>query len=401
MNVEKLTVPALVCGLLLAGAGTASAAVTWSAANSTATGDQDNAAVSAVRDGWTAVVWEDDRDDATPADPLHSDVWVRLFKDGASRYEKKLSAGGSGNWRHVQPDVALHDDGSAVVVWAEDADGNGYYNIQVRALSNTGAVSGSAVANADASGQQSAPAVGADPDGAGFAVAWEDQQTSAAATVRVAGFASITTKSYEVRAHAAGGTHQRPDVAVGAAGNAVVAWAEDGDGDGVFDVARKVLTPTGGVKVAQATANATTTGQQRRPSVAANFNGDFAVAWETDHTGTAAVGVRSFSAAGAARTASDTALPGADPQVGVDDQLGVVVAWAQAQDVVAQGLNPDGTVEGRLPRRTTVSTATGRQDEPALGVDAWGRITVVYTDDNDGNGFDQVYLGTGLVNSTW
>jgi hypothetical protein len=398
--VKKLTIITAVA-LMLLGAGTASAAATWIAANSTATGDQDNAAVSAVRNGWTAVVWEDDRDSTTPTDPVHSDVWVRLFKDGVSRYEKKLSTGGTGNWRHVQPDVAVHDNGTAVVVWADDGDGNGYYNIQVRELGTTGTVTGSARANANTDGQQLDPAVAADPDTSGFAVVWEDKQSTTNPTVRIAGFASITSKTYEAQVNTTGGTHQRPDVAMGAAGNAIVVWDEDGDGNAFFNIGRKVLTPAGGVKVAQRAVNANGGGQQRRPVVAANFNGDHAVAWETDHTGTAQVAVRSFNAAGTARTATDTLLVGVDPQIGIDDQLNVVVSSVEAQDVVTQGLNPDGTVAGRLPRQPTVSTATGRQDEPALGVDAWGRITIAYTDDNDGNGFDQVYLGTGLVNSTW
>ncbi|WP_267938398.1 hypothetical protein [Saccharothrix sp. S26] len=402
---KKLTMmiaaPVLAAPLLLGAATTASAAATWTTANSTATGDQDNAAVSAVRNGWTAVVWEDDRDDTTPDDPAHSDVWVRLFKDGVSRYEKKLSTGGTGTWRHVQPDVAVHDNGSAVVVWADDGDGNGYYNIQVRELNTSGTVTGSARANAGTDGQQLNPAVAADPDGTGFAVVWEDKQTSTNPTVRIAGYASVTAKTYEAQVHTAGGTHQRPDVAMGAAGNAIVVWDEDGDGNGYFNIGRKILTPSGGAKLAQGVANATGDGQQRRPVVAANFNGDHAVAWETDHTGTAQVGVRSFTAGGAARTAADAVLAGADPQIGIDDQINVVVSAVDAQDVVTQGLNADGSVTGRLPRQATVSTATGRQDEPALGVDAWGQITVVYTDDNDGNGFDQIYLGTGLSNSTW
>ncbi|MBB5800787.1 hypothetical protein F4560_000555 [Saccharothrix ecbatanensis] len=397
---KKLTIITAVA-LMLLGAGTASAAATWIAANSTATGDQDNAAVSAVRNGWTAVVWEDDRDSTTPTDPVHSDVWVRLFKDGVSRYEKKLSTGGTGNWRHVQPDVAVHDNGTAVVVWADDGDGNGYYNIQVRELGTTGTVTGSARANANTDGQQLDPAVAADPDTSGFAVVWEDKQSTTNPTVRIAGFASITSKTYEAQVNTTGGTHQRPDVAMGAAGNAIVVWDEDGDGNAFFNIGRKVLTPAGGVKVAQGAVNANGGGQQRRPVVAANFNGDHAVAWETDHTGTAQVAVRSFNAAGTARMATDTLLAGVDPQIGIDDQLNVVVSSVEAQDVVTQGLNPDGTVAGRLPRQPTVSTATGRQDEPALGVDGWGRITIAYTDDNDGNGFDQVYLGTGLVNSTW
>ncbi|WP_235921441.1 hypothetical protein [Lentzea tibetensis] len=362
------------------------AAPTWTTANSDSTGDQDNAAVSATRNGFTVVVWEDDRDTATPNDPVHSDVWIRLFSDGVSRYEKKISAGGTGNWRHVQPDVALHEDGTAVVVWAEDPDGNGFYNIAVRSVSPAGAVTGTGTANASSDGQQLNPAVAADPDTAGFAVVWEDKQATTDPTVRVAGFSSLSAKTYETQVHAAGGTHQDPDVAMGAAGNAIVVWEADGD------VGRKILTPSGGVKLAQGVANTVTAGAQRKPAVAANFNGDFVVAWEG--------GARSFSAAGVAGSA-DVAIPGADPQAGIDDQRNAVVSWTQATDVYAQGLNVDGTVTGRLPRQLTVQTAAGRQDEPALGVDPWGQITVAYTDDRDGNGFDQVYLGTGMVNTEW
>ncbi|MBB5960165.1 hypothetical protein FHS29_006788 [Saccharothrix tamanrassetensis] len=392
---------ALTAVLVLVCTGTASAAVTWTTANSTATGDQDNAAVSTVRNGYTAVVWEDDRDSATPADPVHSDVWIRLFKDGVSRYEKKLSAGGTGDWRHVQPDVSLHDDGSAVVVWSEDPDGNGFYNIAVRVVRTDGTIAGSATANASSDGQQSVPAVAADPDTAGFAVTWEDKQSTTEPTVRVAGFASVSSKTYEAQVHTAGGTHQRPDVAMGAAGNAIVVWDEDGDGNGFFNVARKILTPSGGVKLAQGAVNVSGGGQQRHASVAANFNGDFAVSWESDHTGTLQTAVRSFNAAGTAQSTVDTLVDGTDPQIGIDDQRGVVVTSVVASDVHTQGLNPDGSVTGRLPRQATDQTVTGRQDEPAIGVDAWGLITVAYTDDNDGNGFDQVYLGTGWQNSSW
>src|SRR5215475_6688664 len=154
-----------IIGLALAGitvtaapafaAGTTPADITWTVANSVATGDQDNSALAAVRTGYTAVVWEDDRDSTNPEDPVHSEIFVRLYRDGTSLFEKKLSTGGTGNWRHVQPDVALHEDGSAVVIWAEDPDGNGFYNIAVRTLNTAGTVTGSATANANSAGQQS------------------------------------------------------------------------------------------------------------------------------------------------------------------------------------------------------------------------------------------------------
>ncbi|MGW4209012.1 hypothetical protein ACWEIJ_13580 [Lentzea sp. NPDC004789] len=369
----------LIATLLLAPAPT-----TWSTVNSDSTGDQDNAAVSATRTGYTAVVWEDDRDTTTPSDPVHSDVWIRLYKDGTSLYEKKLSTGGTGNWRHWQPDVALHEDGTAVVVWSEDPDGNGFYNIAVRSVSPSGTVSGSGTANASADGQQYFPSVAADPDTGAFAVTWEDKQGTDPPTVRVSGFASISSKTYETQVNNAGGTHAKPQVAMGAAGNAIVVWEADAN------IARKILTPSGAVKLAQ-----TTTGQGKHPDVAAGFNGDFAVAWEQS-----GVKTQSFTAAGTTRgaTASTT---GSDPQIGIDDQLGVAVTTAEAQDVYTVVYNPDGTTTGRPARQLTVSNAAGRQDEPAVAVDPWGQITVVYTDDNDGNGFDQVYLGTGLTTQAW
>ncbi|WP_018349814.1 hypothetical protein [Longispora albida] len=404
---RKLTLLAGVAGLAILAVpgtahadGTTPADITWTVANSVATGDQDNAALAATRTGYTAVVWEDDRDSTSPGDPVHSEVFLRLYKDRAPLWEKKLSAGGTGSWRHVQPDVALREDGTAVVVWAEDPDGNGVYNITVRTVSAAGTVTGSATANASSAGQQLNPAVAADPDGSGFAVVWEDKQTATAPTVRVAGFSTVTTKTYEAQVHASGGTHQRPDVAMGAAGNAIVAWDEDGDGNAFFNIGLKILTPGGGVKLAQGVANSNGGGQQRHPSAAANANGDFVVAWETDHTGTPQNAARSFTAAGTARSA-DVLLPGSDPQAGIDDQGYAVVSWTAASDVHAQGLNPDGTVTGRLLVLRLNATATGRQDEPALAVSPWGEIVSAFTDDQDSNGFDQVYLGTGLVNTVW
>jgi hypothetical protein len=82
-------------------------------ANSAARGDQDGAAVAANRTGYLAVAWEDDQDGATPQDTAHTEVFLRLYQDGASRYEKKISSSGAGSWRHVQPDVALDDAGNA------------------------------------------------------------------------------------------------------------------------------------------------------------------------------------------------------------------------------------------------------------------------------------------------
>jgi hypothetical protein len=133
--------------------------------------------------------------------------------------------------------------------------------------------------------------------------------------------------------------------------------------------------------------------------VAANFNGDFVVGWETDHLGDDQIGVRSFTATGTAP--AEVFLPGNDPQVGLDDQRYAVAYWTLTDDVYLQGLNPDGTTNGRQPRVRANPVTTGRQTQPALAVDPYGRITLTHADDPEPDAFDEVTIGTGLTNSTW
>ncbi|MFC3505294.1 hypothetical protein ACFOOK_30630 [Micromonospora krabiensis] len=391
------------------------AAVTWTTANSNSSGDQDRPAIVANRNGHVAVVWEDDRDSSAPEDDTHSEIYLRLFTNGTSSYEVKLSGGGASGaaWRHVSPDVGLDDRGNAVVVWAADGDGNGYYNIQYRVVSPAGTVLGSGQANANANGQQVWPKVAVDPDGAptsaavGFTVAWEDVQGTSPATVRAAGFTGPTTKAYEVAASQTTGSHHRPDVAVSASGEALVVWDEDADANGAYNVGlTRLARANGAVVLSRRTANGQNGGQQQRASVAANFAGDFTVAWESDHTGTRGVWARSFTAAGAARHGEVEVSAGAGaPGVGIDDQDNVVVGWTvgsgAASDVWARGLNPDGTSAGRLAAQALSQTTAGRQEQMAIATSPWGEVAVCYTDDNDGNTFDQVLLGLGATNSTW
>jgi hypothetical protein len=400
---------------VLAGPATAGGPTSFVVANSVATGDQDNAAVAANRIGDVAVAWEDDRDSTNPGDDTHSEIFLRLFRNGTSAYELKLSAGGTSGaaWRHVQPDVGLDDRGNAVVVWAEDPDGNGFYNITYRVVSPTGSVLGSGQANASADGQQIHPRVGVDPDGAptapaavAFSVVWEDIQGSAPATVKAAGFTATTTKAYEVTVNATGGSHHNPDVAVSASGDATVVWDEDTDNNGFFNIGLvRLAKANGSIVLSRRSANTNGSGQQQRPAIAASFNGDFVVAWESDHTATLGVWARSFTAAGtgvAPEVEISTGTGAGAPTVGIDDQTDAVVGWSVAgadPAVWARGLNADGTFAGRLPAQSFSQVATGRQEQLAVASSPFGVITAGYTDDNDGNSFDQVVLSLGASNA--
>jgi hypothetical protein len=301
------------------------------------------------------------------------------------------------------------------VVWADDPDGNGYYNIPYRVVSPTGTVTGSGTANASSSGQQIGPKVSVDPDGAptsttavAFTVVWEDIQATTPAVVKAAGFVSATAKAYELTVNAMGGSHHRPDVAVSASGDAVIVWDEDTDGNNFYNIGlTRLAKATGSVVLSRRSANTLGDGQQWHASVAADFNGDFVVAWESDHTGTQGIWARSFLADGTGRHIEvpvSTGTGAGSPRVGIDDQANAVVGWTVADAdpaVWAGGLNPDGTTTGRLPSQPLSQVTIGSQEQMAVTASPFGELAVAYTDDNDGNTFDQVILGLGASNSDW
>jgi hypothetical protein len=408
---------AVVASVSFAAPAAAAGVTTWQAANSTSTGDQDGPAIATNRNGDVAVAWEDDRDATNPGDNTHSEIYLRAFHNGVSRYEIKVSAGGTAgvNWKHITPDVGLDDRGNAVVVWSDDPDGNGFYNVPYRVVSPAGAIIGSGSANASSDGQQIGPKVAVDPDGApssttavAFTVVWEDIQGTAAATVRAAGFTATTTKAYEVQVNAAGGAHHRPDVAVSASGDALVAWDEDTDGNGFYNIGlTRLAKANGAIVLTRRSANTLGDGQQRHPAVAADFNGDFVVAWESDHNGTQGVWARSFRPDGTGRHAEvqvSSQTGAGSPTVGIDDQTNAVVGWnvpGTDPSVWARGVNSDGTTAGRLPTQNFSQVTAGRQEQLAVSSSAWGELVAAYTDDNDGNTFDQIIMGLGATNSDW
>jgi len=391
------------------------AAPTWVTANSASTGDQDAPSIATNRNGYVAVAWEDDRDTDNATDNVHSEIYVRVFRNGTALYEKKVSAGGSTgitNWRHLHPDVGLDDNGNAVVVWQDDPDGNGYYNIPYRVLNTAGTVTATGNANTSTGGQQINPRVSVDPDGApvsravAFTVAWEDIQTGADPTVKAAGYTGPTTRAWEVTASPTTGQHHNPDVAVSASGDAVVVWDDDTDVNLAFNVDLVRLSRTSGaVTLSRRAANSTTDGQQTHASVAANFNGDFAVAWESDHTGTLGAWTRNFTSTGTPRYDDvQVAAGGLAPSIGIDDQAQTVVGWtvqATDLDVWVRGFGTDGTDTGRLSAQQLSSLPAGRQEQMTVAVSPFAEVAVAYTDDNDGNTYDQIYLGTDISNNSW
>jgi hypothetical protein len=124
--------------------------------------------------------------------------------------------------------------------------------------------------------------------------------------------------------------HQRPAVALDAAGNAVVVWQA---GAASPDIYAQLLSATGTPSGPAFRVNSVTAGSQRRPTVAAAAAGGFVVAWDGAGPGDAqGIWARRFNAAGAPLGSDflvNTTLDGdqLNPAIAMEPGGAFVVAW--------------------------------------------------------------------------
>ncbi|NUS09183.1 MAG: hypothetical protein HOV97_42250 [Nonomuraea sp.] len=396
--------------------------------------DQRAPRAAAMRDGYTAVTWEDDRDRASLDG---TEVYARIYRYGQPvTGPVKVSMGGAGcatGWNHVQPSVGVDDSGDAYVAWAEDGDCRGEHNIAVRRLSPSGALGATIWANDPQwSGDQTRPRIAVRGDG-GFTVVWEDAPT---ATVRAAGYASPASRAFGPIQVSAG---ERPDVAVDGAGTATVVWQR------APDVYGKRISATGATVAGPTKINTNAAAQHLAPAVATTASGDSVVAWSDnvavtggDVTTVWRVRTRGLTPALGPRFAEgpvafgkyapntvsdggkeypplcgevasvDRCAVQGSPSVAVDDTGRFVVGWTESDiwnsgrsyEVYARGFNADGTTTGRFPCERMNPNTAG--DQSATAVTAGGDgFHLFYAEDFDVNGYADVVARTNFTNTAF
>jgi hypothetical protein len=119
--------------------------------------------------GGFVVVWQDDKD----KNGLYQ-IMARGFNaDGSQRFHD-MTVNSVASGQQLVPDIAMARDGSFVVVWQDDKDRNRFYQIRARGFNANGSESFSDITvNSNASGQQLMPVVCV-TDSGGFVVSWED-----------------------------------------------------------------------------------------------------------------------------------------------------------------------------------------------------------------------------------
>lgn len=259
------------------------------AVSSTNKGQQTNPAVSVANSGEFVVVWQDDSDE----DHVYQ-IKARLFRaDGNPQTtgngnlipELLLEGGNKGHQRN--PDIAATPAGAQVIVWEDDRDGNGSYQIRARGYqANRNDWFGPITVNTTASGQQVQPAVSVAKSGA-FAVVWaDDRNDNGLYQIRGQRFGSngspSSSNDFVVNTTNAG-QQIHPDVAMAPEGGFVVVWADDRNDNDTYQIRSRSFDRNGNGDAGDTRVNFNSAGQQLRPVVGVLTNsGRVVVAWQDD-----------------------------------------------------------------------------------------------------------------------
>jgi len=366
--------------------------------NVSTSGDQKAPSVGMASDGRHVVVWE------TYAG--WKKVVVARMYDAAG-----LAAGGEfqvnpGDWgSQTNPKVAMADDGSFVVAWEGfDSNRKGVFG---RRFDSAGEALGDKfLANVSQHSDQKAPTV-AIADTGRFVIAWEGSDANKKGVLARQFNADGTALGGEISVNATtSGDQKEPSVAVASDGSFVVAWeGSDSNKKGVF--ARR-FSDAGVAAGGDISVNTTVSGDQKKPPVALASDGGFVVAWEGFDADKKGVFARRFNADGIASGSEflvSTSVSGDQikPEIAVRDDGRFTIAWegpdSHDKGVFAQSFDSDGSRIGDEFRVNT--SVSGNQDNPAIAMADDGDFAVVWEGrDADRDGvFAQRYDSGELIYS--
>lgn len=275
--------------------------------NAAATGQQSRPAIAMNGAGSFVIVWE-----------AGGAIKARGFDNaGRERFaERTVNAASKDPQR--RPAVAMDRNGSFVVAW----DGGA---IRASGFNSTGVqkIAEFAVGK----GRRPAVAMGSTGD---FVVAWEDDDIKARG-FRANGSQSVAPLVVNASSR---GEQRRPAVAMSTGGGFVVAWEDDANDNDVYQIEARSFRANGQQQLAQLTVNTTASGQQRNPVIASDALGQFVVAWQddTNDNGVYEIKARAFSSAGAELMKQQTVNSNSSgqqvlPAVALGPGGRILVAW--------------------------------------------------------------------------
>ncbi|GAA0603417.1 hypothetical protein GCM10009416_46320 [Craurococcus roseus] len=251
------------------------------------------------------------------------------------------------------PSVAAFADGGFVTAWTgRTADGT--YDVFAQRFAADGrATDGEFGVNATALGDQNAPSVAALPDG-GFVVSWTGTGADGTRDIFARRFAADgAAAGGEFRVDATpSGDQYGPKVAALADGGFVASWVLY-DADGTRDVFARRFAADGSAAGGEFHSGSAAAGNEYSPSVAGLADGGFVLSWYSSGRGVLAQRFAADGAAAGGEFRVNATTPGnaSRPDVAALADGGFVVSWDsntgnRRADVFAQRYGEDGAATG-------------------------------------------------------
>jgi hypothetical protein len=352
--------------------------------------------VAAAPSGQFVVVWA-----SYDQDLSYGGIFGQRYDSDGTRLGSEFQVNTFTEEDQYFPAVTADAAGDFVVVWAsyfQDGDEFGVFG-QRFAADGTPA-GGEFQVNTYAYGYQGFPAVASAPDGA-FLVVWmsteQDGNDFGVFGQRYDTNGDPAGAEFLVNTHVndyQGG----PNVAADGNGNFVVVWNsfdQDGNGYGIFG---QKLNGTGGIVGPEFQVNTFTQDDQLAPAVAADARGNFVVAWQSNFqdASDSSVFAQRFNASGTRlgsefRVHAESVDGRSTPSLAADPNGNFVVAWTaddpvSGQDVFGRHFDSSGSPTGAEFQVNTYTTAS--QSYQAVAADAHGNFAVVWSSfGQDGDGF--------------
>ncbi|WP_298938588.1 hypothetical protein, partial [uncultured Ruegeria sp.] len=310
--------------------------------NSYATNSQGLPSVAALSDGGWVVTWMSDGQDGSYG------VYAQRYDAAGEAFGSEFRVNGHTAGYQISQSITALSNGGFVVSWQSDGQDGGF-DVYLQRYDAAGvALGGEVLVNTTTANYQGRPSIAALSDG-GFVVSWES-------TGYGADWGNVHLQRYDAGGVALGdevqvnattaGEQDRPSIAALPDGGYVVSWVsdgQDGDGRGIYLQRYHVAGVAVGGEVQ---VNATTAGSQSLPSVATLSDGGYVVSWVSDGQDGSDWGVyaQRFDVTGAAigsefRVNSHSAGDQSYPSITALASGGFVVSWrSDGQDGDGRGI---------------------------------------------------------------
>jgi hypothetical protein len=370
--------------------------------NSYTTNIQDYPAVATQSGGALVVVWQSQRDGDGYG------IFGQRFSSPGTKQGDEFQINSHTIGYQEFPALAAEGDGDFVVTWnSADQDGSAT-GIFGRRFASSGMPQGAEFqVNSYTVAAQKYSAVTINGDGS-FIVVWasngQEGDSNGIFGQRFDASGAPQGVEFQVNSHTAS-NQQYPDVAADDLGDFVVAWESLLQDGSLFGVFAQRFASTGNRQGAEFRVNVNVASNQRDASIAAESDGDFVVSWQGLDGGNFGVFFRRFDAAGVPQSGevqinAVTIGNQIRSSVAIDDNGDFVIAWQSYHDGSASGVfarrgdsvppptpTPTTTPPTSTPTRTSTATPTAtatRTPTPTVTATASATLTPTPTTTSDG-----------------